>query len=95
MAGLERELNRVCSSFHGRIGYYVKNLKTGETIGSRQDERFPSASTIKTAIMLEAVKQIEAGKLKWTDKVPLPPVSERRSSMWLAYLRDGISVDID
>ncbi len=52
MPRLEKELTAICRAFHGKMGYYVKNLKSGETIGFRQDEQFPSASTIKTAIML-------------------------------------------
>ena len=69
MQKLASAMDAACSGFHGRIGYYVKNLKTGETIGLHAEDRFPSASTIKTAIMIEAVNQVVSGKLKWTDKI--------------------------
>ncbi|HEY3783035.1 MAG TPA: serine hydrolase [Fimbriimonadaceae bacterium] len=95
MQKLKTEMDAVCAGFHGRMGYYVKNLKTGESIGLRQDEQFPSASTIKTAIMIEAINQIEEGKLKWTDKLPIPPKSQREVSLWTGYLEEGSKVDIE
>lgn len=95
MQRLETEMNGVCAHFHGRVGYFVKNLRTGEEIGLHANDRFPSASTIKTAIMIEAVNQVEDGTLKWTDKIKIPPKKQRSPSMWAAYLEDGTSVNID
>jgi len=95
MPRLEKELTATCQAFHGKMGYYVKNLKSGETIGFRQDEQFPSASTIKTAIMLEVVKQIDAGKLAWTDKLAAPRQAKRYDSIWLSFMQDKISINID
>lgn len=95
MTNLRTDLDAICHSFNGKMGYYVKNLKTGETIGFQQDEQFPSASTIKTAIMLEVVKQIEEGKLTWTDKLLAPPAGKRYDSIWLTYMQDKVSVNID
>lgn len=95
MLGLKKDLDDLAWHFHGRLGYYVKNLRTGESIGFRQDERFPSASTIKTVIMIETVKQIEEGKFAWTDKVKLPPRASRSQSMWAAFLPEDISLNVD
>lgn len=95
MVRLKSHLDGIANQFHGRMGYYLKNLKTGEVISSRGDERFPSASTIKTVIMIEALKQIEEGKLKWTDKLTVPPKGQRNMSMWTAYLLEGTAVNID
>ena len=95
MSNLRNDLDGICHSFNGKMGYYVKNLKTGETIGFQQDEQFPSASTIKTAIMLEVFKQIEEGKLNWTDKLLAPPAGKRYDSIWLSFMQDKVSVNID
>jgi len=70
-------------------------LKSGERLSYRGNERFPSASTIKTVLMVEAVKQIEEGKLKWTDQIPLPPTDQRHASMWAFFLKDGLKLNID
>jgi len=95
MAQLSAEMNAVCKKFNGRVGYYVKNLKTGETIGLNAQDRFPSASTIKTVVMIEVANQIEEGKLKWAEKLKVPPKGKRNPSMWAAYLEDGTAVNID
>ncbi len=92
---LRQDLDGIAKGFHGRLGYCVVELRTGRRISYRGDERFPSASTIKTAVMVEAVKQIEEGKLKWTDTIPLPPEADRYASMWAYFLRDGLKVNID
>lgn len=98
LAALKRDLDTIAQRFGGRLGYYLKDLTDGRTIGFRQDERFPTASTIKTAVMVEAVRQVDAGKRKWTDKIPVPPRAERTGnmqSMWSYYLQDGIAPDLD
>ena len=49
-------------AFHGEMGLYAKNLETGEVIAVNADQRFPTASLIKVAVMAEVYRQIEAGK---------------------------------
>jgi beta-lactamase class A len=45
--------------------------------------------------MIEAINQIEEGKLKWTDKLPIPPKSKREVSLWTGYLEEGSNVNIE
>lgn len=95
MIQLRTRLDRVCASFHGRMGYCVKLLETGEMISNRGDERFPTASTIKTAVAVEAVREVEEGKVKWTDQRPVPPMDGRQFSMWSYFFKDGTVLDLD
>ncbi len=95
LAPLRAKLDAVCAGFHGRIGYDLKLLKSGQEIGSRQDERFPTASTIKTGLMTAVVQEIDEGKLKWTDEHPLPDPNNREASMWSYYLKEGTKLDVD
>jgi beta-lactamase class A len=91
-------LRQIAKGFHGRLGYYVKRLDTQESIGFRQDERFPTASTIKTAVALHAIAEIEAGRRKWTDQIPLPNAADRVEydiSEWSYFLKDGVKLDLD
>lgn len=92
---LKSKLDLVCRGFNGRMGYCLKILKTGETISFRGDERFPTASTIKTAVMMAAVQMIDEGKLKWSDKRAVPPMSGRQASMWAYHFKDGVAPDVD
>ncbi len=95
MQKLSREMDRTCHLFHGKIGYFVKNLSTGETIGLNADTQFPSASTIKTVIMIEVANQIKEGKFMWTDQIRIPEKKLRNLSMWAGHLEEGTSVNID
>ncbi len=44
------------------MGLYAKNLDTGEEIAVHADERFPTASLIKVAVMAEVYRQMAEGK---------------------------------
>jgi beta-lactamase class A len=95
LGALKRQMDRLCRNFQGRIGYCVAELHTDRSIGLRQNERFPTASTIKTALMVEAICQIEEGKLNWTDKRPVPPMEGRQASQWAYHFKDGTTPDLD
>ncbi len=60
----------------GVLGISVHDLKTGATIELRPDEVFPTASSIKPAVLLELYHQAEAGRidLSATTSPPLPRV---------------------
>lgn len=92
---LADRMNAICLKFNGRIGYSLKVLNTGEQISFRGDEMFPSASTIKTGVMVAAVQAVDDGVLNWKDKRPVPPRERREASMWSYHFRDGVSPDLD
>lgn len=78
------------------MGYHLHLIKPGVSIGYRDEERFPSASTIKTAVMVDAINRIDEGTLKMTDKQPVPSdPSRREASMWAYYLKEGTALDLD
>lgn len=49
-------------SFPGEMGLYAKNLETAEVVAVNADQRFPTASLIKVAVMAEVYRQMAAGK---------------------------------
>src|SRR5262245_27630723 len=59
---LESQIAEKVRAFHGEMGVYAKNLDTGEVIAVNADQRFPTASLIKVAVMAEVFRQMEAGK---------------------------------
>jgi beta-lactamase class A len=71
------------------------DIKSGKRISALGDEKFPTASTIKTAVALEALREVDAGKLKWTDEREVPPLSGREASMWSYFFKDGTKVNVD
>ncbi len=68
---LTARVRTIAAGFRGEMGVYAKNLGTGETIAIHADERFPTASVIKLAVLVEAFQQIADGKLKSTDRIVL------------------------
>lgn len=63
----------------GHIGFYYKNLVTGEDYGIREDESYLAASVIKLPLYLHILQQAAEGKLDMSqqltvtaeDKVPI------------------------
>lgn len=92
---LQSKLDAFCRGFQGEIGYCLKMLDSGESIAFNGDFVFPTASTIKTAIMVEAFNRIDEGTLDMKTKVQVPPLEQREPSMWAYFLRDGVELDID
>jgi beta-lactamase class A len=64
-------LEGISKSFSGRLSVSANNLTTGEQLGMREAEVFPSISTIKLGIMAEMFYRIEAGDLALADKVTI------------------------
>ena len=52
-----------------RVGVAATNLVTGDKIGIRQDDVFPSASVMKLPILVELERQIAVSSLKWTESL--------------------------
>ena len=62
--GLEPQLSDIAAHVDGVVGYSVLDLASGTRIRRRADETFPTASTIKIAILYELFKQVEEGKIR-------------------------------
>jgi len=93
---LKARLDQICLRFRGRLGYSLKRLSDGQAIDFRGNERFPSASTIKTAVALEAIRQVEDGKLKWSDSREVPAdMAKRQASAWSYHFKDGTKPTLD
>ncbi|HEU4752509.1 MAG TPA: serine hydrolase [Armatimonadota bacterium] len=86
LSELKREMDRVAEGFGGTLGYSLHfRGRPEERISLRGDERFPSASTIKIAVMCEALRQVDQGKLSWTAEIPIQPPTEYREEGGPAY----------
>ncbi len=69
LSKLQREIESlIASAPSGTWGVVVKELKSGETIGVRQDEVFHPASTIKVGIAMDLLYWMERHpEVKWTN----------------------------
>ena len=61
-------LRQIAAAFDGRMGWHIEYLATGQVHQYRADERFPTASVIKIAVLVELFRQAEAGRLSLDDR---------------------------
>lgn len=67
-ARLGTELNRVADHLDGVLGYAIKDLSTGESFYRNADLVFPTASSIKLAVLLALMRQAQEGKVSLDEK---------------------------
>lgn len=61
---IQARLEEAIRTFPGVMGVAVKNLDTGESFAVHGDMRFPTASLIKVAVLVEAYHQMAEGKFR-------------------------------
>ena len=83
-------------AFHGEMGIYAKNLDTGETVAVNADQRFPTASLIKVAVMAEVFRQIDSETLRKDQAVVLHASDKAGDeTVPLNMLHDGTSLTVE
>jgi beta-lactamase class A len=90
-SAIEARVAARLESFRGSVGVYAVHLGTGETIAVNADTRFPTASLIKTGVMVEVFQRLEAGRLTREQLVPLTDGIKVGGSGVLHSLRGGSS----
>ena len=77
------------------MGIAATNLSTGETIAVNADVRFPTASLIKVAVMVEVYHQIAEGNLRRDTAVTLHDADKAGDeTVPLNMLHDGVSLTV-
>ena len=90
----EDAIAREVRAFKGVMGVSAKNLLTGEAINIDADRRFPTASTIKMAVLLEVYHQAAEGRLRMDEPLTLGEADKAGGSGTLNGLHDGLSLTI-
>jgi beta-lactamase class A len=68
---LDRRLQAVVEGLDGVIGYAALDLTSGEELGRLDGHEFPTASTIKLAVLYELFRQADEGRLRLDSPAPL------------------------
>jgi len=93
---LKAKMDKIAQDFGGVLGYSLHfRGKHDERIDLRGDETFPTASTIKTAIMCEAMHQVEQGKVKWDQQIPVQGEDYRQEGGFANDFKVGTSLPFD
>jgi beta-lactamase class A len=62
---LQQKIQEMVAGFHGDIGVYVKNLRTGKVAALNADSVFPTASMVKVTILIGLSDKLEKGELDY------------------------------
>jgi beta-lactamase class A len=89
-AALDQRVRAEVTQFKGKVSLFAKNLDTGVVYELGADDRVPTASTIKMAIMVEAFARVAEGKAKWTDELVLSKEKKVGGSGILPEFADGL-----
>ncbi len=90
----EKGVRALVQEFPGTAGIYAVNLRTGEEIAIDADVRFPTASTIKTAVMLEVYHQAAEGSLSLDEVLPVKDTERVGGSGVLNGMSPGLSLKV-
>lgn len=94
LAHLQSNIERITKSIAADWGIYLKCLETGEEIAIDADKQMDTMSVIKIPLMVEAFRQIEAGKFALTDKVTLKESDQRPGTGVIRSLDPGAVLSI-
>lgn len=92
---LQKQVEEIAGTHRGKVAFYAKNLKTGETVGLNPDEVVRTASTIKVAALIEGFYQIKDGKKKLEDKVILKKEDVVGGSGAFTFLRAPVELTVE
>ncbi len=94
-AKFQAAVHDIEAGLDGVLGLALKDLKTGKTFLLNEREVFPQASSIKIAILFEAFKQAEEGRLNLDEFITLEEGRKVAGSGVLYYLgRPSLSLSV-
>lgn len=92
---MEEDLNKRCSSVGlGVMGYSLVDLTTEKTAKFQEQVVFPTASTIKIAILLALATKAHAGELDWRSRYLTSELPKVGGSGILTLLRDPVELSL-
>src|SRR5258708_2342297 len=91
---LQANIERITRSLNADWGIYIKCLETGEEIAINADQPMDTMSVIKIPLMVEAFRQMEAGRFALTDRVVIKESDMRPGTGVLRSLDPGATMTI-
>ncbi len=88
---LQRSVSGALNALSAKSSIYAKHLPSGRTIEVRADLPMNTLSVIKIAVMLQAFRDVEGGKLKLTDRYLIRPEDLRRGSGLIQTFDAGLN----
>ena len=89
-ASLQALLDAELPAIPAKAGIWVKHLTTGEEGEVNADETFNSASVIKIPVAVQALEMVDAGTLRWSERLTLRAEDVRGGSGVFRYHDAGL-----
>lgn len=89
-----RQMAAELDRLEGRHSLFVRSLVTGESFGVNEHAGFPSQSSIKTAIMIQLFRRVEAGAISLDQRVPVQNHARTEGSTALKELQPGAELTV-
>ena len=100
-AALRRALDSLAAAYEGApagrrgvVGYLVHNLDTGERLGRRADETFPTASLIKVAVLVTLYDLVERRMIALDDPLTVLKIDQVPGAGTLQFMHPGLTVTV-
>ena len=93
-SALDQRITDLLARFRGTMGVAARDLATGEEIAVNADARFPTASTIKVAVMAEAYHQAASGALPLETTIALRDEDKVGGAGVLNGLHAGLALTV-
>lgn len=91
---LAEELQAVADGFRGKLGYSFRHLRTGDELEHRADELFPTASTIKLAMLCAAMEMQQRGEIGYEEERVLTEETRAYGTGFAHNFRAGTRIEL-
>lgn len=91
---LETDVTRMLDGLKARSSLYARHPGSGKSIAVRADQPMNTLSVIKLPVMIQVFRDVEAGRLKLTDRYPIRPEDRRRGSGLIQTFDVGLNPTI-
>jgi beta-lactamase class A len=87
--GVHETIARITAPLGGTVGVAARNLASGAEVHIAADELYPMASCFKIPVMVEVMRQVDAGRLHLDDRLTLTEADKSPGST-LIHCHEGL-----
>ena len=91
---LRTNIERLTHTVNAKWGIYIKCLETNEEIALNADEQMDTMSVIKLPLLVEAFRQINAGKFNLSDRITLHNEDKRPGTGIIRTMDEGVQLTV-
>jgi beta-lactamase class A len=87
---LHEQIEAAIRAADAHMGVAMRHLESGDEISIHATESFPMASVLKIPVLVEALRQVDAGKFTLDDRWELTTAEKNLGSGVLTFFDDGL-----